>query len=122
MIIFSVFNSYNDYATNLKQHQGVIDYLNAKSIKFTQVIGYYKKDKELSFIIDDKDREEVEHIFSTYNQDSILHIDENRYATLLYNNGIVESVGRWSRVSIDRAQQYDSFTYNPETQQAFICE
>jgi len=121
MIIFSVFNSYNDDATNLKQHKDVKKYLTSKRIPFIEYQGCYKNIKELSIMINDSNREQVEFLFDLYNQESILHLDFDWNAKLLYNDGRVEPLGVWQRVPKHVAEQHDAYSIDLDTNETFIA-
>jgi hypothetical protein len=95
------------------------------------VYGYYKGQGERSYYVElpknDKARRKlIKLIFDLcdkYNQESILHVDALRQATLIYlNNSVTESLGEFKQVSEHEAKQHDCYTQDVNNGGFYICE
>ena len=87
-----------------------------------QVVGSWQGGKETSFVavFDRKDMEQdslAAHITSMclyrFEQDVVLHVDENRRATLGDASGHVESIGQFVEVGEGEAQTLAGYTFDP---------
>ena len=57
-----------------------------------------------------------------YNQESILYLDNQRLATLVYSMDNMVSLGLFKGVSEDHAKSKDAYTFNPITNTYYIAE
>jgi hypothetical protein len=77
--------------------------------------GMYKGERELSFIvpyINTKTRERLFSIaFSMYEQESVLFVDNDKSAYLIYLDNNVEHIGSWEQVDRETAESQDAYTY-----------
>jgi hypothetical protein len=97
VIIFSVFDHTKDSFDNLDNHNKIKDRLKARHIKFVETIGQYKGTKELSLVVDAVNVSGVKNLMKLYNQESYLYLDQDRNATLVYNDR-QESLGVFREV------------------------
>lgn len=97
IIIFSVFQHDKDSFDNLDAHNKLKDKLKAKHIKFVETMGQYKGTKELSLVLDASYIDKIKFVLAFYNQESYLYLDQDRNATLVYNDKI-ESIGVFREV------------------------
>ena len=84
------------------------------------VKGCYKGIKELAFLVYGMNRTMMLLLMVKYNQDSILYVDNERRATLLYQDGRIEYIGIFKNVSEERALR--EFAYTELDGRYFICE
>jgi hypothetical protein len=57
-----------------------------------------------------------------YNQESILYLDNQRLATLIYSMNNMVSLGLFKGVSEAHAKSKDAYTFNPITNTYYIAE
>jgi len=117
--IFSVFNKENSHGLNFELHQSMVRQLKSNNIPFKEVIGVYKKEEELSFIVQEKHIKSFSSlllsvIFSQYKQESILLLANDKHglykAQLLFNTGNIENIGYFRQVAKEIALKQDSYT------------
>ncbi len=72
-------------------------------LHYEKVKGMYKGSEENSFmilgIINNTDMTRIKGLATIFEQDSILTIDHNRNATLVYMSGVLEILGKWTKVN-----------------------
>lgn len=77
--------------------------LNNLGFYYEKVKGMYKGTSESRFMIlgiqSDTDMAKIQGLADIFEQDSILNVDHNRNATLVYKDKGSESIGRWTKVS-----------------------
>lgn len=92
---------------------------------FNSIKGFYKGVEEKSFVVIVKDAADFETVkdfaFKTFQQESILHSDANRFTKLIYGNGSEEVLGKFTQVPESVALKQESYTYSEQTSEYFIC-
>ena len=88
------------------------------------LVGCYKGEDERSYIIDavENNLDEILDFAKQYNQESILHLDNQRLATLIFDRDNSVSLGRFKSVSESNATSRDAYTYNPVSNTYYIAE
>lgn len=102
----------------------------SNAVRFKELKASYKGVKETCFLIDLGMSENIpsniaylKSIASSYEQESILILDEHRNASLVYCQGNrVESIGKFKAVSKKDAITQDGWTYDPYNDQYYIIE
>lgn len=98
--------------------------LEDRGLNFKQVQGKYKDNEEDSFVVVQSGNNELrsllEELASDFEQESILLIDANRAAWLLYSSGEDEYIGKWEAATREIAQQQEGYTYCPVLNQHYI--
>lgn len=97
-----------------------VDLLNRIEDRFSlltevrQAEGCYFGTNEISYEVKARSTYELAYLkflaFNRYQQESILQVDGENRATLIYHDGTTESVGRWTRTSEVIAKQQDCWT------------
>ena len=87
-VIFSVFQSRLSKADNLENHKKVLRHLKDFGLRFKVVEGVYRGESELSILVpvinQVFDLATVEQLAHIYNQHSILFVDSDRNAELMF--------------------------------------
>ena len=107
-IVFSVYlDGDND---NVHRHTTVREFLDAELVPYVECLGVYKGQSERSFLVADTDRGRAiaDNAAASYGQESILLVDANKNAELVYRDGTRESIGTWRTVA--RGETPDSYT------------
>jgi hypothetical protein len=88
------------------------------------LVGCYKGEVERSYIIEttSKSLEEITVFAKQYNQESILHLDNERSAVLVYDMDNMVKLGRFKSASESHALKQDAYTYSQETNTYYIVE
>jgi hypothetical protein len=86
--------------------------------------GCYKGEVERSYILEvnGKDLTDILAFSKEYNQESILYLDNQRLATLIYSMDNMVSLGLFKGVSEAHAKSKDAYTFNPLTLTYYIAE
>lgn len=86
-MVVSVDKAENSAALNEERQQLFELQLNARSLPFKKVIGVYNGDRETSYIVlnaNEGDSDKILPLARRYGQESVLSVDFNRFATLLF--------------------------------------
>jgi hypothetical protein len=88
------------------------------------LVGCYKGEVERSYIIEttSKSLEDILMFAKQYNQESILHLDNERSAVLVYDMDNMVKLGRFKSASKAIALSNDAYTYSKETHTYYIVE
>jgi len=97
--------------------------------KVTTVEGHYKNNKELSYFVHNPSSQEIFGLIGLawgYNQESILHLDNQRFATF-YNIDHVGNVkeqyaGKWKGTCKGAALQAGNYTFDKTTNRYYIIQ
>jgi hypothetical protein len=85
--------------------------------------GCYKGEVERSYILEvDGNLFSILAFAKEYNQESILYLDNQRLATLIYSMDNMVSLGLFKGVSEAHAKAKDAYTFNPLTLTYYIAE
>jgi hypothetical protein len=83
-------------------------------LPFKRGTGVYKGTEEVSFVVVVNDELDIQTVkdfaFKSFGQESILHVDSNQEAVLVFNNGVTERLGRLEQVEQSVALGRDSYT------------
>lgn len=110
-IIFSL--DTRDIKTSLEDGAAI---LRVNHIPFKRVIGTYKNTQEVSYLVPSVYQDQVLRLAKEMDQESILEVDGNKNAVLRYiEDGRVERLGRFTKVSEDEALNLDSWTRDIQT-------
>lgn len=132
--IFSVFNQSSTDNDNLSRHEAVLRDIILKGIAHKPVQGSYThadgtQVNELSLYIETNDKYNELDLFDyvksqciNANQESFLHLDISRNATLYPLKGESQSIGVFTDVSETDAKKAPAFTYCPTLETYFICK
>lgn len=105
-----------DAHENAQRSEALSAWLDAKGYPHKPVIGSYKGSQEVSVVIPVQSLEhetELYRLARAYGQESVLHVDANRYATLVYvKSSKLEGLGMFRLVSKDEATKRESFTHD----------
>ena len=118
--VFSAELNSNSDEKNIKFTNEVKHDLGIQQIPHREVIGGYKyKDsnkveRENSFIVAAKHEKFVLDTMHIYKQESVLFVDAIGRASLIYNDGKVERIGKWNEV--ESLQDVTCFTFCPSSQ------
>lgn len=115
-------------STNPDRNNLLSAQLKARGYDFAPVTGCYQGKEEAAFIalLDSSgpDFPELCRLARRWGQESILHVDANRYAVLHFinretggpdANGQTQSLGTWRPVTEAVARALDAWTFNPAT-------
>lgn len=99
-----------------------------RDLAYVRVDGVYKGRAERSFVVFlPADRaaytlEMLRGLARHWGQESILHVDANRGAELLYTDGRAPTdIGRWESVTAGEAANADGYTYSPDADAYYIA-
>lgn len=87
--------------------------------------GYYLGDKENSLVVQFRTRDNYERLLeyaTAMGQESVLHIDSNRLASLVYtdNTGKVEHLGKFKATNKQGIAGRDCYSYDAHLDQYYI--
>ena len=104
--------------------QQAISRFTGKDYTRPSLVGCYKGQDERSYIIDavDNSLDDILTFAKQYNQESILYLDNQRLATLIFDKDNSVSLGKFKGVSESNATSRDAYTYNPSTNTYYIAE
>ena len=133
-VIFSVFQSRLSKADNLENHKKVLNHLKDFGLKFKVVEGVYRGESELSILVpvinQVFDLATVEQLAHIYNQQSILFVDSDRNAELMFMvkpyNALLkelpksEKLGKFIATTKGIATQCNSYT--KDGNDYYICD
>lgn len=94
-------------------------------VDFLEAKGCYKGSEEVSFIVDTPDIAVFNTVYSfakkQFNQESVLYVDENQEATLMYSKDFeMEKLGVFGQVNPKRLETLDAYTVIDGTLYAVI--
>ena len=99
-------------------------------LNYKAVEGSYKGEKERSYVVTFQtleDLQQILHVARTYKQESILVVDVERNAQLMflntYSGGTMPKyVGKFKNVPKFEALEQEAWTYDPENNYYYICK
>ena len=111
-VIFSVYETKNSDNYNRARHLAFREWLTDEDIPFVECQGVYKGESEQCFLLADDERglQVAENAANTYGQESILLVDANKAATLVYRDGTREPIGVWTSFDLEEGNEPDSYT------------
>lgn len=123
-LLFSVFKGNRRKSDNVMCHIAAYDELVRNGVPFKEVSGMYKNESELSFIVfGDKAVQTGMVIAKSFNQESVLLLDQDRNATLIdCKTDTSTPLGRFKAVHESIAKRSTGWTFDNVTKQFFICE
>jgi hypothetical protein len=102
--------------------------LESRDLQFAAVDGVYKGTAERSFVVflpvENRDyvRSMLLGLGRRWGQESVLHVDANRGAELVYlDDRAPEELGVWQTVPADEAANEDGFTYSPDADAYYVA-
>ena len=109
-----------DYIHDSDNTKELIDKLNNNEFNFKQVTGCYNNIKELSFYVTigdgswtrETDLKKLLEYAKLYNQESILYVNSDRQAKLIFTNGETINIGIFKQVPKTFALQHVAYTYD----------
>jgi hypothetical protein len=132
-VIFSVFQDKLSKLENLENHNKVLKHLKTFGLKFKQVEGVYRGEKELSILVpvinQVFDYSTVEQLAHIYNQQCILFVDSDRNAELRFmvksfdaslNQVKSEKLGKFVATTKGIATQCENYT--KDGNDYYICD
>lgn len=115
-------------AVNQWRTDSLASQLAARDLRFIPVDGVYKGRAEHSFLVFlPPDHAAytltmLRQLGKRWGQESVLHVDANRGAELLYTDGRGPiDLGQWQTVSATEAANADGYTYSPDTESYYLA-
>lgn len=114
-VLVTSYQSDIDDSDNMVQFSGVVGTLKALGIEYASCLGMYQGEKESSIALDIKHIDLAKGMAKQFYQDSILVVNKDKRASLLYTDDQrSEEIGKW--LVIDSAGQVDrDHTYELRT-------
>ena len=99
------------------RHEKLQRYLKNEGFSFKPVKGYYKGNLENSYVIILSGEKFLDVLKSAmfsdeFKQNSILYVDANRYAKLIYSDGIETELGKFHEIDKTLVRTLSSYTYD----------
>lgn len=100
--------------------------LDSLKIPYKEVQGCYRGEIEQAFIVDARHKAAVSEIAREYNQECILHLDEDRHGHYLYltdsvgGEAAADYAGKFVKTTKERAAKQEGYTYDPIEDQYWI--
>lgn len=114
VVILSAETGNATFEGNRQRTENLEACLNDLNLTFKRGTGVYKGTQETSFVVIVNNETDIQVLkdfaFKSFAQDSILHVDSNQEAVLIYNDGTREQLGRLEQVSREVAIGRDSYT------------
>ncbi len=110
---------------SIAQDKAIISKFLGYEYTSTAMIGSYKGEQNPSYIIEltHKTQEDVTSFARANNQESILYLDNERRATLVFSDGLINvPLGMFKAVPKTIALESDNWTLNPNTNQYYITQ
>ena len=110
---FIIFSAESSSRTQLENQNATLAakiLLNHHRVLYKNVEGCYKGTTEQSFLVADCHDTIVDLLRELFEQESYLHVDNNRNATLCYRYGGGHTIGIWQNVCKSTALAQDSYT------------
>ena len=114
----------NDYRTSLLRKM-----LFDIGVAFNVVNGFYDGHKEVSYLVEVKNNDQVEAIkgfaFDSFEQESILYQETSGLCSLLFSDGKVHKLGNMHEVKESEAKKnvaYTSFRDSNNRERFFVCK
>ena len=101
----------SDFSDNAFKTDELKQDLNAAKLHYKVIQWVSNENKRTSFVVEGSAGVAYE-LCSKYNQESSLVLDEDRYATVLNNDGSIKSVGRLHAVDKEVANKFDSYLFD----------
>ena len=125
-IIFSVDNNFDDILLLEHKRENLEQELK-QVFNYKLVEGCYKGKTEVSFYVEIETVQDfnlIENIAHYYKQESILFVNDDRQAYLVYLDDTSNPVyiGNFKQVSKSEALQHDAYTYDYKNNGYYICE
>lgn len=117
----------NDTTENNQiRHLNLQAFLKQQYFSFKTVKGMYKGKVENSYVITLKNEECLSMIKAAlfnypFGQESILYVDANRAAKLIYHSGEEKELGRFKPVDKSVASKLDAYTYDHNNDTYYAC-
>lgn len=119
--IVSVYRKDASEEDNTHCHAGVRRFLRARQVPFKELEGMYKGELEYSFLIPATYANVVKQVGIFYEQESILYLDESRYAYFIAPQHVTDGpdvtpndrAGRLDAVDESKLGDYDGYSYDP---------
>lgn len=125
-VIFSAYKDSLSEAQNVERTELVINDIKRLGLNYKLVDGVYKGQAETSIYVEVPsldDFAEVHEIATLLEQESILNVDQNRQATLIFLiTGSSIQLGEFKQTSEQVARTHDCYTYDHENNAYYICE
>lgn len=104
---------------NLNRSQFMGSQLIRDGAKLVIVGGRYKEVPEAAFLVLDDNtqqlRDLVFRLASLYDQETVLHVDANRRASLYSSEGfLLQELGQWHEIAASAAEQMEAVTQTPD--------
>ena len=126
VIIFSVDRASREPKINIEARTDAELTLHSSGIQFTRVLGSYKGDLEHSYMVHAKHFDAIKELAKTFNQESILILDNERRASLVYTDGTLidghdyTKIGQFKAVDERTAKAGDAWTYRANINQYYV--
>ena len=108
----------NQWNTESLRHQ-----LKRRSLPHKQVLGCYAGSHEVSFVVVTGDERAILELTNKHEQESVLHVDANRQASLIYcDDERRESLGKFRTVPASTVDpKTDAYTIDPLTGHTWVA-
>jgi len=120
VLIFSVYQSDRQDTDNQDNHQTVVNRLSQLDISHKVLNGRYQGIDEKSILVKMDQLDTVQALCKQFNQESYLHLDKDRVASLRFTEGRIEKIGNLEAVSKTKALKSDAYTFDPMSNTYFI--
>lgn len=125
-VVISACRDTNKLSNELYSNELEIDLIKL-GLPYKKVEGCYKGILEISFYVETpnglNDFVEIHDLARNYEQESVLNIDKNRKASLIFvNGGTSVSIGTFQQVSEYEAKQSGNYTYDPINKGYWVCK
>ena len=114
VVILSAETGNATFEGNRQRTENLEACLNDLNLTFKRGTGVHKGTQETSFVVIVNNETDIEVLrdfaFKSFAQDSILHVDSNQEAVLIFNDGTREQLGRLEQVNREIATSRDSYT------------
>jgi hypothetical protein len=118
-LIFSVFKSNESSNVNETRHLTVKEILNSRNVSYVDCIGSYEGIEEKSFLVVSRDLDLIQDLIDMalmeYSQDSVMLVEGQQSARLLFANGRSERIGNVVQVSEVEAKSFVGYTLRLDT-------
>ena len=125
IIVISAELSHLPLEVNKQRTTSLYNALTDLGVLFKLVKGVYKNSIETSFVVlcgeDSVNFNRLQNLAITFSQESILHLDANRNATLIYDNGNREAIGVFRSVDKSTIVNLESYTYDASSDIYYAC-
>ena len=119
IVLMSAFQTKDNWLENSMAHDKLLGILKTKDIPFKEVDGKYAGVMESSVVISSDYESDVALICDLFNQESCLYLDQDRNATLVFQDNKRQAIGIWEATSEADALRLDNYTYAEALNQYF---